>query len=296
MIKYISTSRKLFLLFDYLLLVSTGFVCLLPFINLLAISFSGSAPVSAGRVLFWPVEFTLSSYEFAVKGGKFFVALWVSIKRVILGVSINITMMICAAYPLAKNKEHFRWRNIYMVYFLVTIIISGGLIPLYIVVVKLKLIDSLWALVLPGALPVGTMVILMNFIRQMPQDIEEAAIIDGAGVFSRLIRVILPLLKPALATVGLFCIVGHWNDWFGGIIFMNRPENYPLQSYLQTLLTSIEEMMRFSGIDYTRLLGMMSARTGRAAQLFLGAVPMMVVYPFLQRYFTTGLVLGSVKG
>jgi putative aldouronate transport system permease protein len=246
--------------------------------------------------MFWPVDFTLSSYEFAVKGGKFFAALWVSVKRVLLGVAINMVLMICTAYPLAKSKERFSWRNVYIVFFVFTMIVSGGLIPTYILVVKARLIDTLWALVLPGALPVSTMIILMNFIRQMPQDIEEAAMIDGAGVFSRIFKVILPLLKPALATVGLFCIVGHWNDWFSGIIYMNRPENYPLQSYLQTLLTSIEELMRVAGIDYTRLLGMMNARTGRASQLFLGALPMMIVYPFLQKYFTTGLVLGSVKG
>jgi putative aldouronate transport system permease protein len=294
--KFISPSRKLFVLVDYLLLVITGLICLLPFVNLLAISFSGSAPVSAGKVLFWPVDFTLSSYAYALGTGKFFRALWVSVQRVLLGVSINLILMICAAYPLSKIKERFSCRNIYMVFFVITMIIGGGLIPAYILVVKLRLINTLWALVLPGALPVGTMVILMNFIRQMPQDIEEAAIIDGAGVFMRLIQVILPLLKPALATVGLFCTVGHWNDWLSGIIYMNRPENYPLQSYLQTLLRSFEEMMRVAGVDYVRLLAMMNARTGRAAQLFLGALPMMLVYPFLQKYFTTGLVIGSVKG
>jgi putative aldouronate transport system permease protein len=247
-------------------------------------------------VLFWPVEFTLSSYEFAISNGKFFTALLVSVKRVLLGVGINLLLMICAAYPLSKSKDKFSCRNIYMVFFVITMIIGGGLIPTYILVSRLKLINSLWALVLPGALPVGTMVILMNFIRQMPPDIEEAAIVDGAGIFMRLVRVILPLLKPALATVGLFCTVGHWNDWFSGIIYMNRPENYPLQSYLQTLLRSIEDIMRLVGTDYIQLLAMMNARTGRAAQLFLGALPMMLIYPFLQKYFTTGLVIGSVKG
>jgi putative aldouronate transport system permease protein len=294
--KFESPSRKLFILIAYTILLVTGFICLVPFVNLFAISFSGSAPVSAGKVLFWPVEFTISSYQFMVRNGKFFTALLVSVKRVLLGVSINLVFMICAAYPLSKGRDKFKTRNIYMVYFVITMLINGGLIPTYITIVKLGLIDTLWALVLPGALPVGTMVILMNFIRQMPQDIEEAAMIDGAGVFRRLLQIILPLLKPALATVGLFCIVGHWNDWFSGIIYMNKPQNYPLQSYLQTLLRTIEEMMRISGIDYTQLLAMISARTGRAAQLFLGALPMMLVYPFLQKYFTTGLVIGSVKG
>jgi putative aldouronate transport system permease protein len=183
-----------------------------------------------------------------------------------------------------------------MIYFAITMVISGGLIPTYLTVVKLKLIGSIWALILPGALPVWTMLILMNFIRQMPQDIEEAAMIDGAGVFRRLVQVMLPLLKPALATVALFCIVGHWNDWFGGIIYRNYPQDYPLQSYLHTLLLSMEEIMKVATGDYAQLLAMMNARTGRAAQLFLGALPMMLVYPFLQKYFTKGRVIGSVKG
>jgi putative aldouronate transport system permease protein len=204
--------------------------------------------------------------------------------------------MICAAYPLSKTRDKFAGRNIYMVYFVITMIVSGGLIPTYLVVVNLGLLNSIWALILPGALPVWTMVILMNFIRQMPQDIEEAAMIDGAGVFRRLFSVLLPLLKPALATVGLFCTVGHWNDWFSGMIYMQTPQRYPLQTYLQTLLRTMEDIMRLAGHDYATLLSMMNARTGRAAQLFLGALPMMIVYPFLQKYFTTGLVIGSVKG
>jgi putative aldouronate transport system permease protein len=294
--RYFSFSRAGFSLFNYTLLIVTGLICLLPFINLLAISFSGNSAVSAGKVFFRPVDFTLSAYEFAVTNGKFFTALLVSVKRIVLGLGVNLIFMICAAYPLSKSKVQFRARNIYMVYFLTTMLVSGGLIPTYILMVKLGLIDSIWSLVLPGALPVGTMVILMNFMRQMPQDIEEAAVIDGAGFFNRLVRVMLPLLKPALATVSLFCIVGHWNDWFGGIIFMNLPQNYPLQSYLQKLLSTIEQMMRLSGADYVALLSMMNARTGRAAQLFLATLPMMLIYPFLQKYFVKGLVLGSVKG
>jgi putative aldouronate transport system permease protein len=292
----ISPSRVLFMWFNITVLVITGIICLIPFVNLLAISLSGSTPVSAGKVFFLPVDFTLSAYTFALRNGKFFAAFLVSVKRILLGVGVNLFLMICAAYPLSKNKEQFKARNIYIVYFIITMLFGGGIIPLYILIVKLGLIDSIWALVLPGALPIGIMVILMNFMRQMPQDIEEAAIIDGAGVFNRLVRVILPLLKPAIATVSLFCIVGHWNDWFSGIIFMNTPKNYPLQSYLQKLLTTIEQMMRLSGTDYVAILSMMNARTGRASQIFLGALPMMLIYPFLQKYFVKGLVLGSIKG
>ena len=183
-----------------------------------------------------------------------------------------------------------------MGYFVLTMIVSGGLIPTYLTVTRLNLLNSIWALVLPLSVPVSSMVILMNFLRNLPSEIEEAAMIDGAGIFRILWSVLLPILKPPLATVGLFSFVYHWNDWFTGALFMNNPANYPLQTYLQTLLTNFRDMLRQAGSDYYSLLSRMNEQTGRAAQLFLGLVPILVVYPFVQKYFTTGLVMGSVKG
>lgn len=296
MIQDKSPGRHLFQVFNYSFLILTSLVCILPFVNLLAVSFSGSAAVSAGKVVFWPIDFNLKAYQFALEGGQFYQALWVSVQRVVLGTLVNLVLMVLTAYPLSKSKEKVMGRGIYMGYFVVTMLFSGGLIPTYLIVVQTGLIDSLWSLILPGALPIFSMIILMNFIRGLPEEIEESATIDGAGPVQILIRILLPLLKPALATVGLFSIVGHWNSWFEGIIYMNNPANYPLQSYLQTLLLDFEQIMLRSGNDYTQLLAMMNARTGRAAQLFLGALPILAIYPFLQKYFTTGLVLGSVKG
>ena len=175
-------------------------------------------------------------------------------------------------------------------------IVSGGLIPTYLLVTQLGLLNSLWALVLPYALPVFSMIVLMNFIRGLPEELEEAALIDGANPMTVLFRVLLPLLTPALATVGLFSMVGHWNDWFSGLIYMQNTINYPLQTYLQMLLRNFEQIIRTSQGDFAQIIRLMDVRTGRAAQLFLGAIPIMLIYPFLQRYFTTGLVLGSVKG
>ena len=269
--------------------------CVLPFVHLLALSFSSSTAVDAGKVTFWPVDFTTQSYAFAMENGKFFKAFWVSVKKVVLGVGINMVMMVLTAYPLSKGSKVMA-RNIYMAYFVITMLIGGGMIPTYLVVSKLKLLDTIWALVLPSALPVYNTIILMNFMRGMPEEIEEAALIDGASFFQCLIRVTLPLLKPGLATVCLFCTVGHWNAWFDGIIYMNNPVHYPLQSYMRTLLTSFEDIMRSVGNDFAELQKVMNIRTGRSAQLFMGALPIMLVYPFLQKYFTKGLVLGSVKG
>lgn len=296
MIQYKSLSRTIFNVFNVMILIITSLLCILPFINLLAVSFSGSAAVSAGLVNFWPIDFTTKAYEFALKGGRFFTALIVSTKRVAIGVTMNLVLMVITAYPLSKSKLKLTGRNYYMGFFVITMLINGGLIPTYLVVNKMGLINSIWALILPGALPVYNMIILMNFMRGLPEEIEEAAMIDGATPIQILIKVVLPVLKPALATVGLFCIVGHWNSWFDGIIYMNDTAKYPLQSYLQTLLQNFEQIMQKSGTDYTKLLSMMNARTGRASQLFLGAIPIMLIYPFLQKYFTKGLVIGSVKG
>jgi len=291
-----SRGQKIFNVFNLCIMVITCSICILPFINLLAISFSDAAAVNANRVRFWPVNFTAYAYEFAMKGGMFTKAIWISFKRVILGVAINLTLIVMAAYPLSKRSDKLFLRNIYMTYFFITMIINGGLIPTYILVTNLKLLNTLWALILPGALPVFSVVILMNFIRGLPDELEDAALIDGASQFSVLARIILPLMKPSLATVGLFSIVGHWNEWFSGLIYIQDPTNYPLQTYLQILLRRFEDIIRMAAGDYARIIALMNVRSGRAAQLFMGAIPVMMIYPFLQKYFTKGLVLGSVKG
>ncbi|MGN0250777.1 MAG: carbohydrate ABC transporter permease [Oliverpabstia sp.] len=290
-------SIQVFDIINYIILTLLSLTCVLPFVHLLALSFSGNAAVTAGKVGFWPVDFTLAAYEFALTGGKFVHALLISLERVVLGVGLNLILMVLTAYPLSKTKKQVAGRNIYMGFFAVTMLISGGMIPTYLVVTNLGLKDTMWSLILPGALPVYNMIILMNFMRELPEEIEEAASIDGASPIQILIRVLLPVLKPALATVGLFCIVSHWNDWFSGMLYMNNPENYPLQTYLQSLLQNFENVMgKGRGVGMQDILSQMNARTGRAAQLFLGALPVMMIYPFLQKYFTKGLVLGSVKG
>lgn len=290
--------KKKTTVFDIVLIVGLGIICItcvLPFIHLLAVSFSSSSAVAAGKVAFWPVEFTMASYEYVLTGGRFLHAMAISLERVILGTLLNLGLMILTAYPLAKDD--LPGRGIISGFFVVTMLVGGGMIPTYLLVSGLGLKDTIWSLILPGALPVYNMIILMNFIRGLPHELEEAAWVDGANPFQTLILIIFPLLGPSLATVGLFSMVGHWNDWFAGMIYMSDPANYPLQTYLQTLLVDFEKLMQSdtSG-NIMEILSKMNARTGRAAQLFLGALPIMCVYPFLQRYFTKGLTLGSVKG
>lgn len=290
--------KKRITAFDVILAVVLGIVCVtcvLPFVHLLAVSFSSSSAVAAGRVGFLPVEFTTASYEYVVSGGRFLRAMAISLERVFWGTLLNLLLMVLTAYPLAKSD--LVGRKFFVVFFFITMLIGGGMIPTYLLVSKLGLKDTLWSLILPGALPVYNMIILMNFVRGLPHELEEAASIDGANAFQTLWMIIFPLLGPSLATVGLFSMVNHWNDWFNGLIYMSEPLNYPLQTYLQTLLVDFEQLLQSgSSSDIQAILSKMSARTGRAAQLFLGALPIMMVYPFLQKHFTKGLTIGSVKG
>ena len=269
---------------------------MLPIVNTLAISFSAPSFVSAGQVYFWPKGFTTQSYEFAMSGGRFLRSFLIAIERCILGVAINLFCMITTAYPLSKSKDKFPDRNFFMGFYVFTMLFGGGLVPWYILMYNLGLLNSIWALVLPLSVPVSNMAILMNFMRSLPKEMEEAASVDGAGNFRILVSILLPVLTPSLATVGLFAFVYHWNDWLSGALFINNPAKYPLQTYLQTLLTNMRDLLRQSGSDYYTLLQRMNEQTGRASQLFLGLVPILVVYPFVQKYFTTGLVMGSVKG
>lgn len=288
--------QKIFNVVNYILVTLVCLSCMLPIVNTLAISFSAPSFVSAGQVYFWPKGFTTQSYEFAMSGGKFLRSFLIAIERCVLGVAINLFCMITTAYPLSKSKDKFPDRNFFMGFYVFTMLFGGGLVPWYILMYNLGLLNSIWALVLPLSVPVSNMAILMNFMRSLPKEMEEAASVDGAGNFRILVSILLPVLTPSLATVGLFAFVYHWNDWLSGALFINNPAKYPLQTYLQTLLTNMRDLLRQSGSDYYTLLQRMNEQTGRASQLFLGLVPILVVYPFVQKYFTTGLVMGSVKG
>lgn len=292
-----SISRKVFLGFNYTFLIMVAVLCLLPIINVLAISFSSSTAAAANQVKLWPVDFNLSSYKYIMQRQEFISSFLVSVKRVLTGVPINMLLTLFVAYPLSKGKDKFRFRGFFVWFFLITMIFNGGLIPWYMTARMTGILDKLWALILPGALPIFNVILLMNFFRELPKEIEEAAFIDGAGHWSSLVKIYFPLSLPALATLTLFCTVGHWNSWFDGLILMNKPENYPLQSYLQTVVVKYDnELLSKMSTEQIKVLGEISNRTTKAAQIFVAALPILLVYPFLQKYFMTGIVLGSVKG
>ncbi len=284
----------IFKLVNYLVLGFLAALCVFPLLHVLALSLSTSTAAASGQVTLWPVGFTFSSYRFVTGTPAFGKSFLVSLQRVALAAPLNMLLTILVAYPLAREKKQFRARNFFAWFFLLTILFSGGLIPWYMVIRLTGLIDSIWALVLPAAVPVFNVILLLNFFRNVPRELEEAAYMDGAGHWTLLGRIYLPVSVPALATVTLFVIVGHWNSWFDGLILMNSPERYPLQSYLQTIIINPDpKMLTERDLDILKLV---NDRTKNAAQIFIATLPILAVYPFLQRYFTTGITLGSVKG
>lgn len=278
-------------------MLCVALLCLLPILNVLALSFSSSTAAAAGRVKLWPVDFTLYSYEYALTKPQFLHSFWISVQRVVLGLVINMVCTILAAYPLSKSRRELAGRNVYAWFFFFTMIFSGGLIPWYTVVKQTGLMNTLWGVIIPGAVPVYNVIILLNFFRQLPRELSEAAYVDGASEMYILLKLYLPLSIPSLATLALFVAVGHWNSWFDGLILMQSPDNYPLQTYLRNLI-AVKNMSTMTHMTQTELqeLSKISDRTLRAAQIFIAAVPILAVYPFVQKFFMKGLVMGSVKG
>ncbi|MGL6175247.1 MAG: carbohydrate ABC transporter permease [Cellulosilyticaceae bacterium] len=292
--KKIGLSRRIFLIINTIILILLALTCFLPLLHVLAISFSSSAAATSGQVGLWPVDFTLGSYEYVARKPEFWRAASISVLRVVVGVPFQMLITILVAYPLSKEEGKLMGRKVYLWYFVVTMLFSGGLIPTYLTIDALGLIDSFWALILPGAVPIFNIILLLNFFRNLPNEIDEAAQIDGANYWICLWKIFVPLSKPALATLVLFSAVGHWNSWFDGLIYMNKTTNYPLQSYLQTVVVA-KDMSMITSAEFASLKEV-SDRTNKAAQVFLAMIPIICIYPFLQKYFTKGIVLGSVKG
>jgi putative aldouronate transport system permease protein len=292
MVKDQGIGSRFFDSFTYLLMGAFALICILPLIHIFAVSLSGRAPATGGFVGFWPVEFTLENYAKVMGSPVFFRSLLISVIRTVGGTFINMVLIVLTAYPLSKPSRVFRGRNLIMWFFVFAMLFDGGLIPTFLVVRSLGLLNTLWALLLPNALPIFSMILMMNFFREIPQELEEAAIIDGASQWGVLWRIFLPLSLPAIATLTLFAAVNQWNSWFDGLIYMTDAANYPLQTFLRTVVVELD--LTQIGMD-PQTLQTLSDRAIRGAQIIVATVPILIVYPFLQRYFIHGIRLGAVK-
>ena len=285
----------------YIGLALLAFVSIAPFIHVISISLSSSAAIKVGAVGLWPVHFHTQNYRFIVREPQFVGSFGVSIVRVLAGVSLTLLMTVMTAYPLSRDTVPMYGRMAFKVVMLFSGMFGGGMIPTYLAYRSLGLVDNFLVLILPGALGVYFVILVTNFFRGIPSELWEAAVLDGANHLEVLFQVYLPLSRPVLATIALFSAVGHWNSWFDGVLYINEIDRWPLQSYLYARVTSkmITRSGTAGGGQAERMGVIFNELTPEGlstAMILVATIPIMLVYPFLQRYFVTGLTLGAVKG
>ncbi|MFC3799508.1 carbohydrate ABC transporter permease [Cohnella sp. GCM10012308] len=289
-----SAVTRLFNGVNKVLLVVITLLCILPVWYTLAVSLSDRAAVAGGDVFFWPKGLTFNSYATIIEDGQFFRSFFISVERVVLGAIIAFFVVLLMAYPLSKTAKEFKPRNILMWTLIFCMLFSGGLVPWYMTMKSLGMINNIWGLVLGGGLPVFNVILVMNFFRNLPKEMEESALIDGAGPWRILFGIFLPLSTPVMATILVFTIVGHWNEFFQALVLMTKNENYPLQSYIRQV-TIVLNPAKIDA-ESAKRLATMSNQTLNAAKIFISMLPLLLIYPFFQKYFVKGITLGSVKG
>jgi len=274
------------------ILITGAITCVLPVLHLLAVSLSANGPANANAVGLIPIGFNINAYKEVFTDQKMINAILQSIKRVMLGVPVNMVLTVLCSYPLSVEKKNFPLRGFYAAIVIFTMLFSGGLIPSYVLINRLGLMNSIWALILPG-IPVYNVIIMMNFFRQIPDELKEAAFIDGASHFTILLKIFVPLSGAVFATLVLFCFVGHWNSWFDALMYIRQLEKYTLQTYIHTL---VARMTTSPDLEEAKRLAFLSRRSLLFARIFVSMTPILVIYPFLQKYYRTGLIIGAVKG
>jgi multiple sugar transport system permease protein/putative aldouronate transport system permease protein len=274
-------------------LVILALSTILPLWYTLCLSLSDKSAAAAGFVTLWPVGFNLTSYQSILGDVNFFHAFWVSLQRVALGTGAELTATLLIAYPLSKSSKQFPARDAVMWFLIFAWLFSGGLIPWYQTMKSIGMINNMWGLVLGNSLPIFNVILALNFFRNLPREIEEAALIDGAGPWQIFFQIYLPLSKPMIATIALFSMVYHWNEFFNGLVLSTRQAYYPLQTYIQQMIVVINTANMNQ--DQIQMLNEISNQTLNAAKIFIAMIPILLIYPLLQRYFITGFTLGSVK-
>ena len=273
MVENKSISSRVRYVIIHILVILLAFICLLPLWNIVCISMSSSAAVAGNQVGLWPVKATAAAYEKIIGDVQFWRSFGISVLRVLIALVLNLLLIILMAYPLSKSKSEFRARNIYMYLLVFAMLFSGGMIPVYLVVKELGLLNTIWALILPGAVPIFSVIMVMNFFMGIPKSLEEAARIDGATPMQVLWRVYVPCSKPSLATVALFSIVGSWNDFYSGLVYITKIKNYPVMTYIQSLSVNLEELIK-SGSSSSALANAaeVSNQNLNAAKIVMGSV------------------------
>lgn len=281
----------------YTLVIILGFACFYPLWNIVCVSFSGNLAVSQNRVSILPVDFTIAAYEKIIGDTRFWRSFGVSTFRVVLAVAISLPLMLMMAYAFTKTKKDFKGRNFFMGLMLVAMLFSGGMVPTFLWLKELGLMDTVWVLILPSLIVPSHVIMMMNFMKGLPSSIEEAAIVDGATPWQILWRIIVPCSKPVIATIVLFVIVAHWNDFMGGVLYIYDSAKMPLMTYINSLNVNLRQLVESGNLEAVTdvIESGLNAKALNSAKIVVSVLPLLLIYPFLQKYLITGLVLGSVK-
>ncbi|GHH97783.1 maltose ABC transporter permease [Neobacillus kokaensis] len=270
---------------------------ILPFLNILALSFNEGTDAQRGGIYFFPREFSVDNYLEVFKQSSVLNALGISVFRTVVGTAISVLLTAMAAYAL--NTRTLPGRKFITFFIFFTMLFSGGIIPYYLVLTELNLTNSIWVYIIPGLYSVWNILIMRTFFSQLPDSVFEAARIDGCSEFQIFFRIVLPMSKPVIATIGLFNAVGHWNDWFSGAFYVRDPNLKPLATLLQEMLTRqqalADALLRNSG-SYEMLEKItVTGDSLKMATIIIVVAPIIIIYPFIQKHFTKGVNIGSVK-
>jgi len=286
-----STGERIFNVINHMLLILLAIITLFPFLHVLAQSLSSETAVISGRVGILPIDVQFGTYQFVLGSSQFISSFKVSVFITIVGTVLAMFVTTFAAYPL--SKPNLPGRKVLLILFIFAMLFHGGIIPNYLLMRQLNLLDKVWVLILPSLINVFNLLIIKNFLESTPESLEEAARIDGASTFGILFKIIVPICTPVLATVGLFYAVAYWNDFFRAMIYISRPDLKPLQLYLYEIVTQTQRPMLDVPVDSAMNL---TPAAVRSATIMAATLPILLVYPFLQKFFVKGIIIGSVKG
>jgi putative aldouronate transport system permease protein len=288
-----STGTRVFGAVNATLLVLLCVVMLYPFVTVLAQSFSSPGAINAGRVSFWPVGFNADTYTAVMSNDRF----WRNYGNTVLytGVGTTIAMALTTTYAYVLSKKHLKGRNALIGIAVFTMFFNGGIVPNYVLISSLGMTNTIWAIVVPGAISVFNLLVMKSFFENLPKDIEEAAQIDGLGWYGIFGRIVLPLSKAVIATMVLFYSVAFWNDWFNAFLYLDRSELFPVTLFLRNLIAGASTTTSEGAAAAGSTTALVSTNI-QAVTMILTVIPILFVYPFVQRYFVSGILLGSVKG
>ncbi|PYI55793.1 carbohydrate ABC transporter permease [Paenibacillus flagellatus] len=289
-----TTGEKLFDAFNVAVLSLFAITCIYPFINVLSISFSTPSAANAYGLKLIPKDFTLGAYKAVFENKYIWIGYANTIVRTVAGTFLNVVFTVMCAYPLAKR--YLPNRNFFTFLFVFTMFFSGGLIPTYLLIKGMGLLDSRWVLILPGLINAYTMVIVRNYFMSLPEEIEESAKMDGANDFRILFSIVLPVSMPIIATIALWYAVAHWNAWFDALLYISDPDKTVLNTVLRKIV--IEGSSQFQSFDTYDPAKTESVTPDiiKSATIMVATTPILLVYPFIQKYFVKGVLVGSLKG